>query len=88
MKLDQWSYAHSACRAAWCTSDKACLNAEGSLTRSESGNDRLRQEAENSRAEIWRKIQAAKGNNSQKQQVWFITALCSAVACSVPLPVA
>ena len=42
--------------------------AEGSLTRSESGNDRLRQEAaETSRAEIWRKIQAAKLNNSQKQ---------------------
>ena len=41
--------------------------AEGSLTRSESGNERLRQEADASRAEIWRKIQAAKLNNSQKQ---------------------
>ncbi len=37
--------------------------------RSESGNERLRQEAENSRAEIWRKIQTAKLNNSSKQQV-------------------
>lgn len=50
-------------------SEQLLLLAEGSLTRSESGNERLRQEAENSRAEIWRKIQTAKLNNSQKQQV-------------------
>lgn len=45
------------------------FGAENSLTRSESGKERLRQEAEASRAEIWRKIQAAKLNNSQKQRV-------------------
>ncbi|DBA72179.1 TPA: hypothetical protein ACH3X2_010666 [Trebouxia sp. C0005] len=55
------------------------LSREGSLTRSESGNEKLRQEAENSRAEIWRKIQAAKLNNSQKQQVTFFAGLYSCV---------
>lgn len=56
--------------------------AEGSLTRSESGNERLRQEAENSRAEIWRKIQTAKLNNSQKQQVNYLAGSESCTACS------
>ena len=49
--------------------------AEGSLTRTESSNDRLRQEADASRAEIWRKIQAAKLNNSKRHQVWHVLPL-------------
>ena len=58
----------------------AMMSAEGSLTRSESGNERLRQEADASRAEIWRKIQAAKLNNSKKQQQ-----VGGAVYCSLHL---
>lgn len=55
---------------------KQGIAAEGSLTRTESGNERLRQEADASRAEIWRKIQAAKLNNSKRHQVWAVL-LCS-----------
>lgn len=52
--------------------NEECNAAEGSLTRTESGNERLRQEADASRAEIWRKIQAAKLNNSKRHQVWAV----------------
>lgn len=40
--------------------------------RTESGKERLRLEAEASRAEIWAKIQAAKMINSQKQRVTLL----------------
>ena len=43
--------------------------AENSLMRTESGKERLRLEAEASRAEIWAKIQAAKTNSGQRQRV-------------------
>ena len=64
--------------------EQLSLLAEGSLTSSESGNERLRQEAENSRAEIWRKIQTAKLNNSQKQVNFFVGSGSAVPAVHVP----